>query len=190
MMHIPTRRLALLAILVVGSAGGAAAYLMRQPAPRASTPFASAASTPPSALPPQASAVASAAPKPPAPASGTRAPHQQASSHVPDSAGRADSLFVDPAAVVASAPPWNSNSPPACGQWRSLLSDEQQTSYATALLRTAWTNEGSSGIPPENTAVAYRSAITAACLGKGKADDNVSDVAHLVYAAEPADWGP
>lgn len=103
---------------------------------------------------------------------------------------RAGSAFVDPAAVVASAPPWNSNTPPTCGQWRSLLSDEQQTSYSTALLRAAWTNEGSSSVPPESTAGPYRSAITAACLGKGKADDNVSDVARVVYAADPGNWGP
>lgn len=191
MTHIPTRRLALLAVLVLGSAGGAAAYVMRQPAPQASAesrPSASASPAPPSAVP-SASASVSAAPQPKTSASGAKAPQRQAS-HLPDSAVRAGSAFVDPAAVVASALPWNSNTPPTCGQWRSLLSDEQQTSYGTALLRAAWTNEGSSRVPPESTAGPYRSAITVACLGKGKADDNVSDVARVVYAADPGNWGP
>jgi hypothetical protein len=191
MMHIPTRRLILLAILVLGSAGGAAVYVMRQPGPQASTPFESAALAPTSTAPSHPSAAASASPrtKTSASAPGPKAPKQQAS-HVPDSAVRAGTVFVDPAAVVASAPSWNSITPPTCGQWRNLLSGEQQTSYATALLHAALTNDGSSSIPPESTAVAYRSAITAACLGKGKADDDVSDVARAVYAADLGDWGP
>jgi hypothetical protein len=99
-------------------------------------------------------------------------------------------VFLDPAASVAWAPAWTSSTPPTCAQWRNLLSDEQQLSYSTALLRAAWVNKGSASIPPENTARSYRSAISAACVGKGKADDNVSDVARVVYAADPGKWGP
>jgi hypothetical protein len=104
---------------------------------------------------------------------------------------RPNSVFIDPAAAVAaSAPPWTSSTPPTCAQWRNLLSDGQRTSYSTALLVAAWVNDGSSRTPPENTARSYRSAITAACVGKGKADDNVSDVARVTYAADPGKWGP
>jgi len=199
MTDIPTRRarlgltggrLALVAILVLGSAGGAAAYAMRQPAPQASAGSAPSTSGPPSLA---ASAVpsvvprsaGSAAPKPSAPTTTTKAPEQQ-STHARDSAVNPDSVLVDP----ASTPQPDLNTPPTCGQWRRIFSDKQQISYAKAALRAAWKSEGAAGIPSERTARSFRSAITAACLGKGKADDNVPDVARVVYAADPDRWGP
>jgi hypothetical protein len=187
-------RLATLAIVVLGSAGGAAAYAMRpSPAPQAAaeSPSASAVPSPPSANP---RPVDSASPRPPTlrPSTltgGTKIPTQK-KSHAPDSAVDPDSVFIDPAAAVASAAQWDASSPSTCARWRDLLSRDQQTSYATALLRMAWQNDGSSASPPGATVRSYRSAITAACLGKGKADDIVSDVARVVYAANPGKWVP
>ena len=207
MTDIPTRRarlgltggrLALVAILVLGSAGGAAAYAMRQPAPQASAGSAPSTSGPPStaasAVPVVPSAVprsaASAAPKPSAPTTTTTKAPEQQSTHAQDSAVDPDAVFADPASTVASAPQPDLSTPPTCGQWRRIFSDKQQISYAKAALRAAWKSEGAAGIPPERTARSFRSAITAACLGKGKADDNVPDVARVVYAADPDRWGP
>jgi hypothetical protein len=185
-------RLAILVIAVLGLAGGAAAYAMKPPplpasqAEAESRPSASAEPAPPSAIP---QPVESASPRPLTVTAGTMAP-QQRKSHAADSAVDPDSVFIDPAAAVTSAAQWDGSSPATCGRWRDLLSGRQQTSYATALLRLAWQNYGSSASPAEATVRSYRSAITAACLGKGKADDNVSDVARVIYAANPGKWVP
>jgi hypothetical protein len=203
MTNIPTRparlgltrgRLALLALLVLGSTACAATYVMREPAPPPSAESRqppSAAGTPASTESARPSAVPRSersASRLPSTSTGTSAP-QQRSPAAPDSAVNPDSVFVDPASVIQT-PPRDGSTPPACGQWQSLLSDEQRTSYSMTLLRAAWKNDGSARIPPESTVRSYRSAITAACLGTGTADDNVPDVARVVYAADPGKWGP
>src|SRR3954469_12990445 len=143
-------RLAMLAVVVLGSAGGAAAYVMRSsPAPQAaaeSRPSASAVPSAPSAsaVPslPSASAVPSlpsaipqpvdsASPRPSASTGSTGAPPAN-KSRAPDSAVDPDSVFIDPAVAVPSPAQRDASSPSTCGRWRDLLSGEQQTSYATA----------------------------------------------------------
>jgi hypothetical protein len=168
MTNIPTRRtlLVLLAILVLGTAGVAAAKAMKPSAPRASAEW-----MPPAARPPTAP-------------TGTRAPHQRGARAADSAAGPDSGLTVSP------APRWNRSAPPTCGQWQTLLSDQEQASYSTALLRAAWQNDGSSAIAPESTARSYRAAITAACLGMGTSNGNVSDVARVVYAGDPTAWRP
>jgi hypothetical protein len=198
MADVPTRRarlgltrgrLALLAILVLVSAAGAVAYAMREPgspasAERLAAP--AAAMSPPRSEPVRPGVVPSASRLPSA-AAGTSAP-QRPGAPAPDSAVDPDSAVVDPASGT-HAPPADGRTPPACGQWQRL-SDDQRTSYSMTLLRAAWTSDGSTGIPPESTVRSYRSAITAACLGRARADDNVPDVARVVYAADPGKWGP
>jgi hypothetical protein len=188
-------RLVLLALLILGLAAGAAAYAMRRPTPLASAewrPPPSAAGRPSAATDPVTpSAVPEVLPSasiPPPTSAGTSVPRLQGP-HPPDSAVDPDSVFVDPAATVTRAPQRAVSTPLTCGQWRSR-SDEQRTSAASALLRTAWENEGSDTIPPATTARSFGSALTAACLGKGTADDQLPDVAHVVYLADPGKWEP
>jgi hypothetical protein len=209
MTDIPTRRrglgltrgrLALLALLVLGSAAGAATYAMRQPAPQASAEWRppSAVARTPASTDPAASTdpvgplggprVDGSASHLPPTSTGTSPPPQ--GPHPPDSAVNPYSVFVDPAATATRTPPPTASTPVTCGQWQSLRSDEQRTSDSTALLRAAWENAKSTRVPPASTARSYGSAITAACLGKGKADDSVPDVARALYAADPGKWGP
>jgi hypothetical protein len=126
--------------------------------------------------------------RPPSTSTGTSDPQQQGPRAL-DSAVDPDSVFVDPASLK-QASPRDGRTPPACGQWQSLLSDDQRASYSMTLLRAAWRNDGSAEVPPESTVRSYRSAITTACLGEGKADDNVPDVANVLYTAHPGKWGP
>jgi hypothetical protein len=193
MADIATRtRRALLAVLVLALVGGAATYLWGQaqvaPETAADRPVPSAA---PASLPPNKAQPESKPERVPVPES--RKPgqdeRQQPGARTPDSAVHGDSVFVDPAAI-ATSPGWDPARPPTCAQWRGVLSAEQQTSYATALLRAAWTSEGSAAIPFGSTVRAYRSAMTAACLATGTADDTMVDVARALYAADPAKWGP
>ena len=196
MTDLPTRLgrtrglLTLLAVLVLGSAVGAAAYAARQREPQAARPSAAAgrtsptvaASVPPSATPGLAASTAGQSP----PSLGTKAPKQ--TTRPPDSA--VEPAVADPAAGLTPEPQRTWDTPPTCGQWRNLLSGQQRTSYAATQLRTAWKNDGSAEVPPASTIRGYRAAITAACAGKARADGNVSDVARAVYAADPGSWGP
>jgi hypothetical protein len=183
------RRLALLAILVLGSAGGVGAYAMREPGAPASAerePAPAAAASPPGSEPARPGAVPSATRLPSAPA--VTSPPRRDGTPAPDSAVDPDPAVADPASGTPAPPP-DGRTPPACRQWRRL-SDDQRMSYSMTLLRAAWTSAGSAAIPPENTVRSYRSAITAACLGRAKEDDNVPDIARVVYAADPGKWGP
>jgi hypothetical protein len=177
MAHLPARRawLALIAVLVLGSAGGAAVLVTRHSTPQA------VAEWMPSARPVPGSVAARATPTP-------RPPKTSASSGSPQarSPGAPDSGFVPPTATVSPAPQWNPNTSPTCEQWRSVLTEEQRTSYSSALLRAAWAGNGSARVAPASTVRAYHSAITEACHGTA----NVSDVARVVYAASPGTWRP
>jgi hypothetical protein len=183
MAHLPARRarLILIAVLVLVSAGGAAAVQMtRHSAPRTAAEWMPTASAEPTPSSVAAKSAKSATPAPP-----LRPTTARAGSPRPRTSRAPDSVFVDPA-VVTPAPQWDPNTSPTCEQWRSVLTDKQRTSYSSALLRAAWAGNGSARVAPASTVRAYHSAITEACHGTA----NVSDVARVVYAASPGTWRP
>jgi hypothetical protein len=194
------RRVWLVAVAVLVLALGAlAAYLLNRPAshpvaagnatlaPAASSAAsaAAAANAPPGAPSPAPSGASAASNAPAAPAKAARSPAP------PDSAVNPDAVFLDPAATASHTPqPGIAGRPPSCGNWRADMSSGQRTTYAAALLRAAWQNDGSSATPPGRTVRAYSAAITAACGGKNAAGDAVADVAHAVYAGDHKRWEP
>src|SRR6185369_12671280 len=122
------------------------------PAPATATATARATAPPPATTTPTSAVTTVAAPP-------TRRSRQPAD---------ADHVFVVPTGAPARTPATSETPPRRCAQWPTTASDE----HAAALLIAARQNEGGAEVPSPGVVRAYRVAITAACAGPGRSDDN------------------
>ena len=187
MNGIPARRRSWLIAALALVLAAAVIYLVSRPARPTAGP------APASALQPTASSVASAAPvpsasaRPPAtaPPAVANSPAQSASPPRSSGAVEADHVFVVPTPPPGPAPAATTSAPRRCQQWRGEASDE----HAAALLLAARQNDGGAEVPSPRVVRAYRLAITTACARPDRADDNVADVARVVYETDRDRWG-
>jgi hypothetical protein len=182
---IPQRRRSWLIAALALVLAAAAVYLVSRPSRTTAGPAPASALTrsTPSAVTAEAPSPSATAPAPPsrsAPPTATARPTAKARP-----AAEADHVFVVPTGTPGRAAATVESAPRRCAQWHGAASDE----HAAALLLAARQNEGGAEVPPPGLVRAYRLAITTACAGPGRADDNVADVARVVYETDRDRWG-